>query len=440
MNQDRIDREIKHALSFVIPTKEETEKMETVKGKIMNLVNDQVEHVRKSIVCNYTVYDPILVGSFSKGTWLSGEADLDIFIPFKPDGINVYGISPDGLKKVGLEIGMKALKDYKPYTRYAEHPFTEAVIDGVKVNIVPCYDTPIDKLITTVDRTPHHTRFMNGALSESQKNDVRLLKKFMKIRKIYGAEIETKGFSGYACEALVHYCGSFQAVLNEFANHVKLHHKFGFNGEGKNFDNYTPIIITDPIDSTRNLGSAISMENVGKMIHYSRLFLFNPQFMLHYSKNVLGIPSCIKLTYDPKLSKDNVVGQAQHIASMLEMMLHKFEVIQKNVTSADGIITISFLTCTDEIPKYKIKNGPIIFKKEWSEPFTDKNGYKPVTIDQFGRLVIIEIVQETKLSHVLLSSINEILKNYPLFTLNYAGDSLWYNGLDEKFLFTGIMD
>jgi len=38
------------------------------------------------------------------------------------------------------KIGFQSLKKFRPYTRYAEHPFVEAVVDGTKVNIVPCYN------------------------------------------------------------------------------------------------------------------------------------------------------------------------------------------------------------------------------------------------------------------------------------------------------------
>jgi tRNA adenylyltransferase (EC 2.7.7.25) len=50
-------------------------------------------------------------------------------------------------------------------------------------------------------------------LHREQKDEVRLLKKFMKGIGVYGAEIKVKGFSGYVAELLVYFYDSFRNVL-----------------------------------------------------------------------------------------------------------------------------------------------------------------------------------------------------------------------------------
>ena len=60
--------------------------------------------------------------------------DIDIFVKFNKK------TSEKDFRNIGTEIGFESLKKYKPYTRHAEHPFVEAMIDGTRVNIVPCYD------------------------------------------------------------------------------------------------------------------------------------------------------------------------------------------------------------------------------------------------------------------------------------------------------------
>ena len=46
-----------------------------------------------------------LVGSSARGTWLSGERDLDIFIMFPPD------VSRENLEEKGLHIARKVAED-----------------------------------------------------------------------------------------------------------------------------------------------------------------------------------------------------------------------------------------------------------------------------------------------------------------------------------------
>ena len=77
-----------------------------------------------------------LGGSYAKGTWLAEKADIDIFIKFNKK------TSESNFTDLGTKIGFQSLKKYKPYTRYAEHPFVEAVIDGTKVNICLLYTSP----------------------------------------------------------------------------------------------------------------------------------------------------------------------------------------------------------------------------------------------------------------------------------------------------------
>ena len=59
--------------------------------------------------------------------------------------------------------------------------------------------------------------FILENLSGPLKDDVRILKYFMSVNGIYGAEIAKQGFSGYVCEVLVYYFGSFENVLKKIS-------------------------------------------------------------------------------------------------------------------------------------------------------------------------------------------------------------------------------
>ena len=105
-----------------------------------------------------------LGGSYAKSTWLPEKAvydvDIDIFVKFNKK------TSEKDFTNLGLEIGFQSLKKYKPYTRHAEHPFVETIINGTKVNIVPCYDVNKGEWQSATDRSIYHTRYMEQKLSE----------------------------------------------------------------------------------------------------------------------------------------------------------------------------------------------------------------------------------------------------------------------------------
>src|SRR3989441_1719920 len=224
--------------------------------------------------------DVVLGGSFAKGTWLPGEADIDIFVKLSPD------IDEARFEEVGLKVGLEATKGYPRGKKYAQHPYPEAHVQGVVVNIVPCYDVKAGQWKSAADRSPFHVELIKTRLSGAQKLDVRLLKKFMKGVGVYGAEIEKEGFSGYACEVLVLKHGSFFEVLKQFA-HLKAEAPERI------------LSLPDPVDERRDLAKAISNENVARLVLAARAYLMRPtiQFFLgkrgrrrpNFKRHVIGI-------------------------------------------------------------------------------------------------------------------------------------------------------
>src|SRR3972149_2095474 len=197
------------------------------------------------------------------------------------------------------------MKKFKPYVRYSEHPYIEATIRGTKVNVVPCYDVKKGQWQSAADRSPFHTKFMLESLTGPMKDEVRLLKNFLSSNKIYGSEIAKQGISGYVTEVLILHYGSFQDVIKAIA---KLKKNQIIGKPTKSFD--TSIIIIDPIDSNRNLGAAISNENVGKFIIASRAFQKKPSISFFKS---LPRPKIFK-----KNSKNNMmwIGSNRKILSL----------------------------------------------------------------------------------------------------------------------------
>ena len=186
------------------------------------------------------------------------------------------------LKRLGLEIGKAVLP--QGYTKYAEHPYWHGIYKGFDVDIVPCYriESPEEKM-SAVDRTPFHTEYVKKHLREEQKDEVRLLKAFLKGIGAYGAEAKIRGFSGYLTELLVLKYGDFLGTLENVARwrkKVYLH----LEGEGARFRD--PVVFIDPVDPNRNAASAVSEEKKSLFIHASQSYLEEPNLKFFFPNPV----------------------------------------------------------------------------------------------------------------------------------------------------------
>jgi tRNA nucleotidyltransferase (CCA-adding enzyme) len=91
----------------------------------------------------------------------------------------------------------------------------------------------------------------------------------MKLIGVYGANIETNGFSGYLCELLVLKYGSFKNVLKAVADW-----KYGTRLDLKKTTTKFKEALTfiDPTDSRRNVAAAVSEENYCTFITLARAY------------------------------------------------------------------------------------------------------------------------------------------------------------------------
>ncbi len=87
-------------------------------------------------------------GSMAKDTWLRGDPDIDVFMRFPTS------IPRKSLGDLALRIAKKAAGDAKQVERFAEHPYLEAFVDTVRVNIVPAYNSKPGEWQSATDRTP----------------------------------------------------------------------------------------------------------------------------------------------------------------------------------------------------------------------------------------------------------------------------------------------
>jgi tRNA nucleotidyltransferase (CCA-adding enzyme) len=212
--------------------------------------------------------DVILVGSTARGTWLTGDRDIDLFVRFPPD------LDREALETYGMDVGWAVLPDGRE--EYAEHPYVVGEFEGFTVDLVPCYDVADATAIqSAVDRTPFHTTYLEDRLDDDLAAEVRVCKAFLKGIGVYGSDLKTRGFSGYLTELLVLEYGGFRPLLEAAAD---WHPPVELDPEdhaAESFD--APLVVIDPTDPERNVAAVCAAENVARLQHYARDLLADPR-------------------------------------------------------------------------------------------------------------------------------------------------------------------
>lgn len=248
----KIEEILQEALKLVVPEKGEVERSKKAEEVLKNRL-DRID------------VEYIFVGSYARNTWLRGNLEIDVFILFPED------LPKEELKKKGIEIGTEILDSYE--IRYAEHPYVHGFVNDVEVDVVPCYKLKdASKIKSAVDRTPFHHRWLKDRV-KGKENEIRLLKGFLKANGIYGAEYRVRGFSGYLCELLVVFYGSFLETLKNARRWTRRTVIDIAKGEVRKGDEF---FVVDPVDERRNVAANLSLDNLAKFVHISRNFLENP--------------------------------------------------------------------------------------------------------------------------------------------------------------------
>jgi tRNA nucleotidyltransferase (CCA-adding enzyme) len=361
----------------------------------------EVAKEAKALVDNYVarlddVVDVVFGGSFAKGTWLPHHADIDIFVKIMPS------VGVEEFEEMGRNIGSEALKNFGPKLRYSDHPYVEVFVNNVRVNVVPCYDVQQGKWQSAADRSPFHTHYISSHFDNEKRRQARLLKKFFKSVGIYGAEISTEGFSGYVSEVLVLKYSSFENVLLAAADWQE-RQIIAVSDYDSDFVKASngPLIIIDPVDRRRNLGTAISPQSVAKFMLAARAFLEKPslEFFEEGKSHRRGarkllLPNVLVVEFShEKKSPDIIWGQLKRSINAIAMQLElaHFEVLRSScVTDERSSAALAFLLESITLPAYTKKKGPQIFRRKDTASFLS-NRKKPLAIwvDREMRVVML---------------------------------------------------
>jgi len=377
---------VKKIQEKIIPSVEESLYVEQVAEKLKNSVLEELGDI------NYKVE---LCGSIAKGTYLKNP-DIDIFVIFPIDSTILL------MRNTVRELGKKLLE--RSFEKYAQHPYTKGKYEGFDVDIVPCYDIPESSNIkSAVDRTPYHTRFIKEHLSDEQKKDIRILKKFMKAIGVYGADNATQGFSGYLTELLIYQYGSFLKAVEEFSKWKHITRIGHWEGADDG-----PLIFVDPIDKNRNVASAVSAKSYYTLIaasidfirHPAETFFFPEKKKIPNKEDMYSFSEFMKdnlyaITFEIEEENDDItIPQIRRSANGIEKKLNGAGFTVKDmaffIKNSIGIIMFLF-----EFSGYRtdLHLGPPVssansvnFREKWKEyhPFIKNGSWAVIKPDKYG--------------------------------------------------------
>ncbi len=369
----------KIVLEKIKPKKNEAEEMK-------NFLNDLLR-VSKIIAVDA---EPLIVGSMGRGTWLSGDNDIDLFLLFPK------GISREELEEKGLKYGKKITEELsgKYMIKYAEHPYVRAEIKKRNVDIVPCYKIKKgERIISAVDRSPLHLKYVLSKLDPSLRDEVRILKQFFKGIGVYGSDLKNLGISGYACELLVIKYGKFENVIEAISKMkpgtvIDIERYWKSVKKVKEKFKNEVLILIDPVDKNRNTTASLSSENFIKIVSKTKEFLENPSIDFFFKKKKELTNEELKkiksrgtkfigiLFEKPDIINDILYPQVRKASERLSKLLesHDFRLIRKCEFVNDEsnkvylIFELEFWTA----PKIEKKIGPPIFVIKNSNDFLSK--------------------------------------------------------------------
>jgi len=366
-----IDEIVKQLIPRVIPNESEKKLLFNTVKTVIERLDEEIK--RRNINATVEVH-----GSVAHGTWLPGDKDIDVFILFDPS------VGKEYLINKGLEVAKAVFPNY--IERYAEHPFITAHVNGFLVDIVPAaMISDASKLITAADRTPLHTKYLLSVLTDELRLHAKILKLFIKSLGVYGAEIKVQGFSGYLIELLTVIYNGFPNFVKNAANWIPYKTVLPY---GENVFN-DPLVVIDPVDSKRNVASAVSLESMSIVIQASRMMLKNPsmkffeppmegklnnasikRLRMRGSHIIVIVSSC------PKIPPDMLWGELRHSMYGIRKLMENygFNVIDSTCWSDEhDNVVFAYEVKELKLPEVKIVRGPPVGMRDACERFIESH-------------------------------------------------------------------
>ncbi|MCD7781140.1 MAG: CCA tRNA nucleotidyltransferase [Methanosphaera sp.] len=423
-------------LDEIKPSDTQRKNMLDFSNKLMDIITSYASSQGINITCH-------LVGSMAKKTSLVNKADIDIFMAFSLD------CPPEDLKKYGLEFGRHAIEtmNAKSQLRFASHPYITGLFDDYEVDFVPCYKiSDASQLRSAVDRTILHTEYIQSHMSDSEADEVLLLKKFMSSVNTYGANYKVSGFSGYLCELLILRYKSFDNVIREAATNWSEGVEIDLENYGTCGNYSDPMIVIDPTDANRNVAAALTIDKFSEFIIAARNYLDNPsreyfsKHIINTSKDELsnafierGTSTYVLKCQLEHLPTDVIYPQINKTTNSLERVSrgYDFSVIGTRYYMDDNDVMYIIIEYeTSSLSNIKIHNGPRIddvknsnnFKNKYPDSYIHKNRLQTIKNRKYSDVMCMlrSILKKENMSILKLGkNVKEsLIDNYEIYSIH----------------------
>ncbi len=375
---------------------------------------------------------PVVGGSGAKGTWLRGMHDIDVFVCFDyakykgksaelseflaaamkkafPKHERLHGsrdyfriqFRRSGMyKSCSGRIAQSAMADlYNRQSRFVPS-------NGYNFEIVPILTIKKSgQALNITDVSLLHSAWVRKQIGKSRKaaldDEIRLTKAFCKAQRVYGAESYVRGFSGYACEVLTAYYGSFlklvsaaatkwkkqitakKKIIVDAANHYKKRDPLRELNQAKV---QSELIVIDPVQADRNATAALSNETLNTFIEAADAFIKKPEKSF-FEKQEITIDKLrqeakgkqlVIVEAGPVRGKDDVVGAKlvkafEHI--LLQLKEKGFAVAESGwewEKNRKGNALFWYIMKRG-VPEPEVRYGPPLSNKTHAEKFREEH-------------------------------------------------------------------
>jgi tRNA nucleotidyltransferase (CCA-adding enzyme) len=378
----------KKVLERIRPSRDERKK---ISGTVSHIKSRLERHLPKGVRM-------LLAGSIAKNTFLHDEGDIDLFLLF-PKTFN-----KEAMGELVMDTVKKEFRNYE--IAYAEHPYARIFVNGIKADIVPAYNiTHVAHMGSAVDRSKFHVNFVKKYLKSV--DGVLLLKKMLKSFRIYGADMKSRGVSGYLAELTVIKYGSMEKAMEavskwRFGEVVEINERWKDREKARQKFQGAPLIFIDPTDRNRNVASALSAENFSRLVLLARAFAKKPDERLFFPKpgKAKYMPRLIGITFkSPKIIDETKYGELGRLASKAARHLESkgFEVIlaqaYDNGTTSACVIGVA----NELVGRNFIRHGPPLEMAEGVARFvTDKAFFREGRIVSMAQREATVAVEEAR--------------------------------------------
>lgn len=338
----------KKLLTTLEPTKQEKKKIDL---SVEEFISSIISIIReKELDINI-----LTGGSYSKGTYIKSDFDVDIFFQFSNSYENISdSIKSNYIVEIISELHIPFQIEQGSRVYISGDYFSSKQDYSFSFECVPTqYVKDVNLATNSTDLSIYHVNYLKNKIEKNKDlaNEIRIAKMWFKSNALYGAESYINGFSGHSIECLVIHFGSFEKLII-FLSDVDEGEIISLDVEWENSkiskDKLSPLIIKDPIVVGRNALSALSKQIFYETKFKAQLAIMNSMILedfqiktfdslIEFKKDFFkdkkyGIKIEFKFDFNSIQSKDIIGSKSKKIFEKIskEINSYDFEVLNKN--------------------------------------------------------------------------------------------------------------